>query len=144
MLMLRKQVSKNPTERAARGRWTAVAACLCILIVGCVIAAKIQSGRSKDNQNVTADAYPYIMVNDILYLIDSDGYSTSGLPDEYVEIGRVEGNAPAEEAQNWFSQSCKQGELIYQGSDTSEVFVYTTLFSGEDEYRYLRFVQSGE
>ena len=59
-----------------------------------------------------------------------------------VEIGKIEGNASADKAQNWYSQGCKVGESIYQSPDRSdEILVYTTLFSGNGEYRYIRFVQ---
>ena len=80
--------------------------------------------------------------SNIIYLIDSEGYVASELPSGYVEIGKIEGNASADKAQNWYSQGCKVGESIYQSPDRSdEILVYTTLFSGNGEYRYIRFVQ---
>lgn len=124
-------------------KWGAIAACLCLVVIGSFVVPNIFDGNH-DNPNVTPATYPYVMVNDVIYLIDPEGYVTSELPSEYLEIGKVEGNASADKAQNWYSQGCKVGEVIYQSSDISEVFVYTTLFSGSGEYRYIRFVQFDE
>lgn len=126
-----------------RAKWGVIAACLCLVIIGSFVVPYMLNG-SHDNPNVTPSAYPYVMVNGSIYLIDPEGYATSELPGKYSEIGIIEGNASADKAQNWYSQGCKIGEGVYQSSDTSEVFVYTTLFSGNSEYRYLRFVLSDE
>lgn len=125
-------------------KWGAIAACLCLVIIGSLVVPNILEG-GHDNTNVTPSVYPYVMVNDVIYLIDPDGYAASELPDEYVEIGKIEGNTSADKAQNWYSQGCKEGEAVYQSADIpNEVFVYTTLFSGSGEYRYIRFVQFDE
>lgn len=122
-------------------KWGAIAACLCLVIVGSFLVPHILEDDN-NNPNVNPAAYPYVMVNNIIYLIDSEGYVASELPSGYVEIGKIEGNASADKAQNWYSQGCKVGESIYQSPDRSdEILVYTTLFSGNGEYRYIRFVQ---
>lgn len=129
----------NYQPERKRAKWSAIAACLCLAIIGSFVVPNMLNGNH-DNPNVTPAAYPYVMVDGGIYLIDPEGYAASELPDEYLEIGKIEGNASADKAQNWYSQGCKVGEGIYQSSDTSEVFVYTTLFSGNSEYRYIRFV----
>ena len=134
---------KKKAKKLIWVKWGAIAACLCLVIIGSFVMPNILDGNH-DNPNVMPATYPYVMVNDVIYLIDPEGYATSELPDEYLEIGKVEGNASADKAQNWYSQGCKVGEVIYQSSDISEVFVYTTLFSGSSEYRYIRFVQFDE
>ena len=133
---------KKKVKKPVWVKWGAVAACLCLVIIGSFLVPHIVE-NDHDNPNVNPAAYPYVMVNNIIYLIDSEGYVASELPSGYVEIGKIEGNASADKAQNWYSQGCKVGESIYQNPDiTDEIFVYTTLFSGNGEYRYIRFVQS--
>ena len=122
-----------------RAKWGVIAACLCIMIVGCFVVPNMTNGNH-DHLEVMPAAYPYVMVNGCIYLIDPEGYALFELPDGYFMVGKIEGNASADMAQNWYSQGCKVGEAIYQSADTSEVFVYTTLFSGNGEYRYVRFI----
>ena len=67
-------------------KWGAIAACLCLVIVGSFLVPHILEDDN-NNPNVNPAAYPYVMVNNIIYLIDSEGYVASELPSGYVEIG---------------------------------------------------------
>ncbi len=127
----------RPAQRWVK--WGVLAACLCLVMIGCFALLPRLTG-SPDDPKGAPSVYPYVMVNGALYWIDPEGAAAAELPEGYSEIGKIEGNAPADQAQNWYSQGCKVGESVYQGADLSEVYVYTALFSGEKP-RYLRFVR---
>ncbi len=94
----------------------------------------------------SAFTIPYVKINDKVYTIDSNypNSTTTELLDEYVVIGRVERNPSTENPQeiiNGDAAGCKVGEEIFQSPNSpNEIFVYTKLFSGNGEYRYVRFV----
>lgn len=83
---------------------------------------------------------PYVMVQDVLFTLE--GSHASELPEGYVQIGTVKGSVvPASgEAEEWESLGCDAGDEIYQDpACPDEVYVYTALFAGDDEPRYLKF-----
>lgn len=90
-------------------------------------------------------AIPYVKINDVIYIIDSNHPSstTTKLPEKYVVIGKIERNPSSDKFQkiiNGDAAGCKVGEEIFQSPDSpNEIYVYTKLFSGSDEYRYVRF-----
>ena len=93
------------------------------------------------NKHSGTSAIPFVKVNDVIYVYDSTGYKVEELPETYSVIGEVIGNtASASKAQNGYASGLKVGEKIYQTSvKTDEVFVYTSLFSGDGTYRYVKF-----
>lgn len=93
------------------------------------------------NKHSGSSAIPFVKVNDVIYVYDSAGYTVGELPETYSVIGEVVGNTvSASKAQNGYASGLKVGEKIYQTFvGTNEVFVYTTLFSGDGTYRYVKF-----
>lgn len=94
----------------------------------------------------SVSAIPLVKFNDMIYIIDSN-YTNSTkneLPDGYVAIGTIERNPKTTnplELTNGDAFGCSIGEVIYQHPEfTNEVYVLTTLFSGDSEYRFIRFV----
>ena len=89
------------------------------------------------NKHSGTSAIPFVKVNDVIYVYDSTGYKVEELPETYSVIGNT---ASASKAQNGYASGLKVGEKIYQTSvKTDEVFVYTSLFSGDGTYRYVKF-----
>lgn len=133
--------SACPHKRGAHS-WKLVAAVACLLLAAIVIPTKlILSKQTAENISSTPNAYPYVIVNGTKYLYD-DFTPLTELPEGYIAIGSVISNDPSDQKKEGFSSGCKVGDIIYQNpSDTSEVFVYTKLFSGNG-YWYMRFVQS--
>lgn len=122
-------------------KWGAVAACLCL-----VVALVHYIGNYNENPGGTVAAIPYVKINDMIYTIDPN-YTTSStaeLSDEYVSIGEVLRNPSSNnpnEIINGDAAGCKVGDKIFKSPYiANEIFVYTTLFSGSGEYRYVRFV----
>lgn len=137
----------NYQPKRKKSRWVkwggAAAACLCLAAIGILVLPKLFGGGAL---RVTPAAYPYVMVNDVIYHIENRAVSrtASELPQEYVEIGKIEGNAPLSQAKNWYSEGCQIGEAIYQDpAKPNEIYVYTTFFSGNGEYRYFCFTSRG-
>lgn len=81
----------------------------------------------------------YVKADDTTYIFTDE--PTHKLPDGYVEIGTVKRQVPTpDEAENGDSACCDIGDNIYQNPDNpKEIYVYTRLFSGKEEYRYLKF-----
>lgn len=123
--------------------WKLVAAVACLLLAAIAIPTSlILTKQTAKNISSTPNpnAFPYVIVNGINYLYD-DFTPLTELPEGYIAIGSVISNDPSDQKKEGFSSGCKVGDIIYQNpSDTSEVFVYTKLFSGNG-YWYLRFVQ---
>lgn len=92
------------------------------------------------NQPQTA-AIPFVKINNSIFILDSTGIITTELSNVYAEIGAITENVTTVDgAPNESSSCCKIGEKIYQSSaNTDEIFVYTKLFSDNDEYRYIKF-----
>ena len=126
-------------------KWGALAACLCLVVVGALVAPKLIGEHGEEPPISSPAAIPYVKINDTFYTIDSDytNTTTSKLTDDYVVIGRIERNPltnTSEEILNGDAAGCKVGEEIFQSpNNLNEVYVYTTLFSGGG-YRYIRFV----
>lgn len=118
-----------------------VAACLALAII-----AISMIGDPADAPGGPASAIPYVKINDMVYIIDPNhtNTTTNKLSDDYVVIGKVERNPSSDKSQeivNGDATGCKVGDEIFQSPDLpNEVYVYTTLFSGSGEYRYVRFV----
>ena len=115
------------------------AACLALVMIAIPV---LNSLINKPNGNVSA--LPCITIKDTFYIIDPEypDSLTAELPAGYVVIGTVESNDSSHKEINGYSQGCKIGEQIYQNPNLpDEVYVYTTLFSGSNEYRYIRFVR---
>ncbi len=106
-----------------------------VVIVGVLISCvtSMNSGTS---------AIPFVKINNVIYVYNSAGYKADELPETYSVIGEVVGNTvSASQAQNGYASGLKVGEKVYQTSGkTDEVFVYTTLFSGDGTYRYVKFI----
>lgn len=92
-------------------------------------------------------ATPYVRVNGMVYVIDPNypDTATLELPEKYVVIGTVERNPSPDESRepmNGDASGCQVGDKIYQAPGSyNEIYVYTRLFSGSEEYRYLRFLR---
>lgn len=118
-----------------------VAMCLALLIIA---IPAINNFVKTPGDSVSA--IPFVKINDMIYTIDSDHPNTTltELPNEYVIIGKVERNPSSDKSQeiiNGDAAGCKVGDKIFQAPDSpNEIYVYTTLFSGSGEYRYIRFV----
>ena len=118
-----------------------VAACLAVAII-----AISMIGDPTDAPGGPVSAIPYVKINDMVYIIDPNhtNTTTNRLSDDYVVIGKVERNPFSDKSQeivNGDAAGCKVGDEIFQSPDLpNEVYVYTTLFSGSGEYRYVRFV----
>lgn len=129
-------------------KWGALAACLCLVVVGAFVATNLIGEHGEEPPISSPAAIPYVKINDTFYTIDSDytNTTTSKLTDDYVVIGRIERNPltnTSEEILNGDAAGCKVGEEIFQSpNNLNEVYVYTTLFSGNGGYRYIRFVQN--
>ena len=129
-------------------KWGAMVACLCLVIVGALFAPNLIGEHGEEPSISSPAAIPYVKINDTFYTIDSDytKTTTSKLTDDYVLIGRIERNPSSnmsEEILNGDAAGCKVGEEIFQSpNNLNEVYVYTTLFSGNGGYRYIRFVQN--
>lgn len=141
--------SDAATRRKAKTiwlKWGAIAACLCLVVVGAFVAPNLIGEHGEEPPISSVSAIPYVKVNDTVYVIDSDypNRTTSELTDDYVVIGKIERNPSldtSQEAINGDAVGCKVGEKIFQSADNlNEVYIYTTLFSGNGEYRYIRFV----
>ncbi len=118
-----------------------VAACLALVIIAIPVINNIVN-----TPGGSVSAIPFVKINDMIYIIDSNypSTTTTELPNEYVIIGKVERNPSSDKSQeiiNGDGAGCKVGDKIFQAPDSpNEVYVYTTLFSGSGEYRYIRFV----
>lgn len=132
-ILERSETIQKGKKHSGWMKWTAAAACLCLIVAVSSIALRKPSDVS---------AIPFVKVNDIVYVYDSTGYKTDELPQEYQLIGEVSGNTnSASNAQNGQASGPKIGEKIYQcPAKTDEVLVCTTLFSADKTYRYIKFV----
>ena len=128
-------------------KWGAMAACLCLVVVGAFVAPTLMGEHGEQPPISSVSAIPYVKINDTFYTLDSDytNTTTSKLTDDYMLIGRIERNPSpntSEEILNGDAAGCKVGEEIFQSpNNLNEVYVYTTLFSG-GEYRYIRFIHN--
>lgn len=87
-------------------------------------------------------AFPFVAIEDLIFLIDTQGVVTTELSDAYALIGEV-ANRTNNRTKNGDSSCCNVGDKIYQSVHSpDEIYVYTKLFSGNNEYRYLRFIKS--
>ena len=103
---------KKKVKKPVWVKWGAVAACLCLVIIGSFLVPHIVE-NDHDNPNVNPVAYPYVMVNDVIYLIDPEGYATSELPNEYVEIGKNRGQCVS-----------RQGsKLVFTGLQSRRIYI---------------------
>lgn len=119
------------------------AACLALIMIAIPLIHNLVNTPGS-----SVSAIPYVKINDKLYIIDPDysGTAAAALPDEYVLIGKVERNpgGKSQDIINGDAAGCKVGEKIYQSPNSpDEIYVYTTLFLGNGEYRYIRFVCKG-
>lgn len=123
------------------GKVTLVIACFALLL-----AAFFLIHSNLKNAGGSTSVIPYVKINDKIYIIDPNYPNTSKnvLSDSFVPIGMIEGNSSSNKAQdlnNGDSNGCKVGEKIFQSPNSlNEIYVYTTLFSGSNEYRYVRFI----
>lgn len=117
-----------------------VAACLALIMIAIPLINNLINTPGS-----SVSAIPYVKINDKLYIIDSDysGTAATALPDEYVLIGEIERNpgGKSQDIINGDAAGCKVGEKVFQSPNSpDEIYVYTALFSGNGEYRYVRFV----
>ncbi len=90
--------------------------------------------------NTEYAAFPFIKISDSIFIIDTDGYVVTELSADYEVIGEVKNKTNSINCGNGDSSCCDIGDKIYQSvSSKNEIYVYTKLFSGNNEYRYLRF-----
>lgn len=125
---------RNATKRLKNRPWILFGATALIVIVG--VLYFLMSSKHND-----VSAVPFIRINNMTYTYDPSGYKTDELPQEYRMIGEVTSVAlSAYDARNGYASGLKIGEQIFQSSERNdEVFVYTTLFSANKTYRYVRF-----
>lgn len=82
-----------------------------------------------------------VIINDKVYVIAPNNYVASELPEGYVHIGSIKSNDSTDRGTNGYATGCKVGENIFQNpTNPDDIYVYTKLLSGNDEYRYIRFV----
>lgn len=87
--------------------------------------------------NITAELWPHVYFNDRAYGIYGRSDPLDELPDGYVEVGEI--TAVGRDV-NGHGEGPRIGEKIYQNADFPEdLYVYTTLFTGGERYRYLLF-----
>lgn len=121
--------------------FVSVAACLALLLISISVI-----NNYVNTPEGSVSAIPYVKINDMVYIIDSNypNTTTNELSDEYIVIGKVERNPSSNKSQekdNSDAIGCKVGDEIFQSPDLpNEIYVYTTLFSSSGEYRYVRFI----
>ena len=121
--------------------FVSVAACLALLLISISVI-----NNDVNTPEGSVSAIPYVKINDMVYIIDSNypNTTTNELSDEYIVIGKVERNPSSNKSQekdNGDAIGCKVGDEIFQSPDLpNEIYVYTTLFSSSGEYRYVRFI----
>ena len=119
--------------------WVKVCSLAASLVVIVLTITLIVSKTS--SSDIPANAYPLVIFNDTIYAIAADEHPTYDLPEGYVYVGEVTSNNRADSNANGYSSGCHVGDKIYQNpTDPQDVFVRTTLFSGDDQYWYIRFV----
>ena len=83
---------------------------------------------------------PLVTFNDSCYVIASEDYQRSALPNEYVLVGTINSNAREDMHSNGYSWCCSVGDEIYQNlDDPDDLYVKTKFLSDSDEYRFIRF-----
>jgi hypothetical protein len=86
---------------------------------------------------------PFVRVQNTLYVIDPEGIKVSELSAEYELIGEIQETVLQSIDKNETSNFCSVGDKIYQSKENkNEIYVYTSLYSIDGSYRYLRFVKS--
>ena len=88
--------------------------------------------------------FPFVKIQDSIFVLDEHGTTTTTLPDTYGKIGTITAHASSTDIANNGSSSCCQiGDDVYQSSaNAEEVFVYTQLFSDDSTYRYVKFCKA--
>lgn len=79
-------VEKNKHHTATWLRWGAIAACLCLLVVGAFIAPAL----IKHTPPFVADVAPMVYVNDTLYKQSTTQISYTELKEEFDYLGEIE------------------------------------------------------
>ena len=111
------------------------------------IASSIE-GNSENKPNndkeQTDGVFPHIYFNDRIYsLYGHSENDFSELPEGYIQVGTITTNDRNNSKVNGYGSGPKVGEKIYQHPDFPEdVYVYTTLFTGGEYYRYLLFTDT--
>lgn len=83
---------------------------------------------------------PFVTFNDGTYVIASEDYQQSALPNEYVLVATINSNAREDEYSSGYSWCCSVGDEIYQNlGDPDDLYVKTKYLSNNDEYQFIRF-----
>lgn len=98
----------------------------------------------RDAQSKNWASMPFVKIKDAIFILDPKGTAALELAEAYMEIGSIKETASnADQAQNNASSCCSIGDKIYQAAGSlDEIYVYTALFSGNNTYRFLRFVKA--
>lgn len=103
-------------------KWAAIAACLCLVVVGGIIGHKLISTAQNDNTpSIIADAPPMVFVNDILYKQSPKQTSYPVLKEEFVYLGEIES-----EVSNY--QSNTQDGLPHENFQSNHPLVGSKIF----------------
>ncbi len=71
-------------------KWAAMAACLCLVVVGVLTIPNLQNGQQQGQGNTVQDIAPMVYVNDTLYKQSAKQISYTQLKEEFVYLGEIE------------------------------------------------------
>lgn len=133
-------------------KWGAVAACLCLVLVGAftMLPSQTPGGEIVNNNDVVsssgvADVAPMVYVNNTLYKQSNERTSYTDLKDDFVYLGTVKSDITSDQStvtdgvpkENFQSNTPIVGAEIYQYGDNIVVhsenayWVYETLDDGD-------------
>ena len=105
-------------------KWGAMAACLCLVIVGAFMAPNLQNEPQSGQGNNTQDIAPMVCISDTLYKQSAKQISYGELKEEFVYLGEIESEISIDNSitngipkKNFQANHAIVGSKVYQFGD---------------------------
>ena len=126
-------------------KWAAMAACLCLVVVGALTIPNLQNEPQQGQGNTVQDIAPMVCINDTLYKQSEKQISYAQPKEEFVYLGEIESDVSSDNSitdgipkKNFQANHAIIGSMVYEYGDDIVVVIKGKY------WLYERFEDSGD
>lgn len=115
---------EKKTRKPVWVKWAAMAACLCLVVVGALTIPNLQNEPQQGQGNNIQDIAPMVCINDMLYKQSAKQISYAELKEDFVYLGEIESEISSDNSikdgiprKNFQANHAIVGSKVYQFGD---------------------------